>query len=384
MLTEIAQASVPAGTKQHLRFIDCARGYAVIMVIMSHFTYEFAELPYALRRLSASGSFGVQFFFMMSSLTLLMSWHQEVARRGRASVKDFFVRRFFRIAPAYYFAALFYAVAAPPSQFDLAQLFRVLVFVNAWHPAWAPTVPGGWAVVPGGWSISVEFTFYALFPLFAVAVTTLSRTAAVLVVCLILGVGANMVATATLRDEFTPNEVVGFLLFWFPGQMPVFALGAILYLVLRLPSLQCWLGRRSAASISVATLLTASLYVALVYAPAGRVLGEWPPLPAYLLACVPMFGAAVLMSTNRGIAVNGIAAAMGRVSFSAYLFHFWVLHLYQAFPEALGRDATGFGAVAAYLAGLPVVLLSTYVIAWMSYRTVEMPMINLGRQLVAR
>jgi peptidoglycan/LPS O-acetylase OafA/YrhL len=100
---------------QRLAYIDCLRGYAVLLVITSHLTYAYPNLPYPVHRLTVLGWYGVQLFFLASAITLMMSWNAEVIRYGRGDAPSFFLRRFFRITPAYYAAALlYYFVTSPP------------------------------------------------------------------------------------------------------------------------------------------------------------------------------------------------------------------------------------------------------------------------------
>ena len=120
---------------QHAKypFIDALRGYAVLMVITCHTGGMFPELPYPLKKLTNFGSHGVQLFFLMSCVTLMLSWLSDEAK-GRAGVASFWTRRLFRIAPLYYLAGAFYFLIEPPaSGFDLTQLLASLSFVNAWH-----------------------------------------------------------------------------------------------------------------------------------------------------------------------------------------------------------------------------------------------------------
>jgi peptidoglycan/LPS O-acetylase OafA/YrhL len=65
-------------------YIDCLRGYAILLVIPCHLTYSYLDLPYPVHRLTVLGWHGVQLFFLTSCLTLLMSWRGEVSRLGRA------------------------------------------------------------------------------------------------------------------------------------------------------------------------------------------------------------------------------------------------------------------------------------------------------------
>jgi peptidoglycan/LPS O-acetylase OafA/YrhL len=79
----------------------------------------FHELPYPLKKLTNFGWHGVQLFFMMSCVTLMLSWRSDEAR-GIALKSAFWIRRFFRIAPMYYAAAaLYFVIGMPPSGFDL-------------------------------------------------------------------------------------------------------------------------------------------------------------------------------------------------------------------------------------------------------------------------
>jgi len=155
------ETSAPDAGKE--AYIDAVRGWAILLVIISHVGGMFPEMPYPAKKLTNFGWHGVQMFFLASAVTLLMSWNRQ-SRRGLGAVRSFFVRRFLRIAPMYYMGALIYYVAEPPaSDFDIAQMLRSFSFVNAWHPDWIPTT-SGWMVVPGGWSIGGRIHFLCPVP----------------------------------------------------------------------------------------------------------------------------------------------------------------------------------------------------------------------------
>lgn len=373
-------------SKPHLLYIDCLRGYAVLMVITCHLTYQFPNLPYPVHRLTVLGWFGVQLFFLASCITLMMSWNFEKERKGSADVSAFFIRRFFRIAPAYYAAGVFYFFFFPPAGgFDAWQAFASAAFINTWNPSWTPTVPTAWTVVPGGWSIGVEFSFYFLFPLFVIWVTSLSRALLVVLASVVIGVLANKVELAILGQSYTPVAIDNFLFFWFPNQMSVFALGGVLYFLLRAAQAETGVGRvllmlrkrpNLLAAIAIATFL------AQAYVPLGHHLGATPLLPASLTATLSLMVLIVALSGGRGLLVNRYAAAMGRVSFSAYLLHFAVLHLFEVFPGVLHSQATGFGAIFAFVIGWAIAVPITYGVSLLSYQMIEQPMINVGRALI--
>ncbi|MBO1080779.1 acyltransferase family protein [Roseomonas haemaphysalidis] len=369
-------------SKPHFAYIDCLRGYAVLLVIGCHLVYSFPELPNPVRRLMVTGWFGVQLFFLASSLTLLMSWHSELRRNGRVSLRAFALRRFWRIAPAYYAAGLLYYLVQPPALgFDGLQVLRTAIFVNAWHPAWL-TVPEAWYVVPGGWSISVEFAFYAVFPLFAALVTSLGRAWLALLACLGIGVVANLMAEQAFAGSYAPAAIENFLFFWFPNQLSIFALGGVLFFTLRnQPRLMGWVERHSTA-LALGAIVAFCL---IAYLPwLGKYLGAMPWLPAGHVASLPLAVFALALSRHRGLLVNRAAAAMGAVSFSAYLLHFAVLHVVGLLPGLFMTRSAGVAAIAAYGLSFVACVALTFLLSKLSYHLIEQPGVALGKRLIAR
>lgn len=82
------------------RYIDNARGLAILMVILVH-TSQSVQLEWGIISiLSGYGQMGVQLFFVASALTLCLSFHQ---RKDEPNpILAFYIRRLFRIAPMYY------------------------------------------------------------------------------------------------------------------------------------------------------------------------------------------------------------------------------------------------------------------------------------------
>ncbi len=93
----MAAETALAAEHPNYAYIDALRGWAILLVITCHATFSYPELPYPVHRLTELGWHGVQLFFLASCVTLLMSWHGEMARRGRADTGAFFIRRVFRM-----------------------------------------------------------------------------------------------------------------------------------------------------------------------------------------------------------------------------------------------------------------------------------------------
>ena len=131
------------------------------MVIAVHTSQAFSDLPNSLSKILSQGARGVQLFFVTSALTLSLSW---VARNESAA--NFYTRRFFRIAPMFSIAIVFFlwlngtaASIYAPEGIGVRQVLMTVLFV---HGFWPDTIT---SVVPGGWSVADEVIFYALFPL---------------------------------------------------------------------------------------------------------------------------------------------------------------------------------------------------------------------------
>ena len=381
-------ASAPEHKTTKYAFIDALRGYAVLLVITCHTGDMFHELPYPLKKLTNFGWHGVQLFFMMSCVTLMLSWRSEGAR-GIALKSAFWIRRFFRIAPMYYAAAgLYFLIEMPPSGFDLGQMLASFGFVNAWHPILIPTVPDRWMVVPGGWSIGVEFSFYIVFPFIMALVHSMRAAVGFLAVALILGSVANALFAAPLTDLYGSVAAANFLYFWFPNQLPVFALGTILYFLLQ----RLWAYPRSATVRLLqryGTIIVLSCAAAGVTAsnlPFPQHLPPAPPLivPALMVASlIFMIFVLVLGTTRDSPFVNRWIRSLGQVSFSAYLLHFAVLHkLPVLLPRVFDLHATGWWAIFTWFGLWVTAVLFTQALSWLAFEAVESPMIALGKHVI--
>jgi peptidoglycan/LPS O-acetylase OafA/YrhL len=373
-------------------YIDALRGYAVLLVITSHTGGMFSQLPYPIKKLTNVGWHGVQLFFLVSCVTLLMSWRSD-ERKGIANEASFWLRRFFRIAPMYYLAAIFYFfVEPPPTGFNLTQLLASMFFVNAWRPNWISTIPNDWRVVPGGWSIGVEFTFYFLFPLMARYVRSLRSAGIFFGAAVVVAGVANTVVFPNLLAAYGEPTTSEFLYFWFPNQLPIFALGTILFFLIddlksgKMPtlatSIRSWRWAIVVASaVAFASLAEAQQLVAVRFS-----LVPFSPVPALLMAS-GIFIAVVLLFADdpNNILINRPICALGEVSFSAYLLHFFVIHQFvHRLPSIFDATASGYRAIA-ICAGLWIVVVPvTFALSWVTFRAIEKPMIGFGRTVLDR
>lgn len=92
------------------RCIDFVRGASIILIILYH-VYAISALygygpkirvPIVSDILTFGGEIGVTLFFIMSGYGIYFSLDKEYERTGTINIKQYFKKRFFRIAPQYY------------------------------------------------------------------------------------------------------------------------------------------------------------------------------------------------------------------------------------------------------------------------------------------
>lgn len=141
-------------------FINSARGIAILMVIIVHTSQLYHFKNIFVKLLFDYGQMGVQLFFIASAYTLCLS--AEKRRYEKSAIKNFYIRRFFRIFPVYYLGIILYFVLnlyfKEVSNYTPKNILSNIFFIHGAVPSANNTI------VPGGWSIGVEMLFYLIFP----------------------------------------------------------------------------------------------------------------------------------------------------------------------------------------------------------------------------
>jgi peptidoglycan/LPS O-acetylase OafA/YrhL len=202
--------------------IDSLRGVAILMVIATHLGPALQETA---SFVTVYGRMGVQLFFVVSALTLCLS--MEKRKEERYPVSNFFIRRYFRIAPMYIIGIIIYSPIllnySPSDQVDnLSYLFHLTLLHGF-------TVVAFKSVVPGGWSIGVEFIFYILFPIIFAQVVN-KGIKAKFVSLFILFISLSLIQNALFQVYLPAYSSIWKYGYWAPlNQLPVFMVGLMLY-----------------------------------------------------------------------------------------------------------------------------------------------------------
>lgn len=349
-------------------YIDALRGYAILAVIAFHVSYNVAGLDASVRRFLSAGSAGVQLFFVVSALTMILSW-----KARSDGVRSFYIRRLFRIAPMFWLSIPMFLVLRGfvPAQWSTngtswGDVLASVFFVNGWHPESINNV------VFGGWSVAVEMTFYLIFPVLVFSLRSLNSALVALIGTAVLALVLNPLA-AKFWSEMSPSlpatQIDMFTLLWFWNQLPVFVVGICVYFLLR--------------DVTVSPGL-ASIGIFASVGMAGLI--KFIPVPALEHVAYALCFGVLTFCLGKGagkLLVNRVICEIGKVSFSAYLWHSIVLSLLFRAPrwtKPLGLyDPTN--GVPFYVCLFIGVTAITFALSAFTYRFVERPMIAIGNRV---
>lgn len=365
-----------------LASIDAMRGWAIFLVMIAHTAGAIKELPWPLKKLTNLGWYGVQLFFIASAFTLLMSWHRQNGSSYWNNSAKFFIRRFFRIAPMYYLGCLLYFIIRPPLEmFNIEQLIVNLAFLNSWSPIHMTTLENTWQVVPGGWSIGVEFSFYFMFPILVLSVTTLKKGLFFFLVSLIISFFAYFYGKEYYGNIYGNNATDNFLFFWLPNQLGVFALGFVLYFFVNSNHALVKYFKQSVFRKALLLLFGMGLMVLFMSQITinKHFSGLFPWLPKhYIFSFIFLLLGIVMLEKKNYFLENPMVISLGQVSFSAYILHFSII---QIFHDSKLVESTGGVSIACFCALLILVTGLTYLFSKITYDFIEIPFINLGRKV---
>lgn len=364
-----------------LAYIDAMRGLAIIGVLIVHCTISVNNLPSNLHVLFINGEKGVHLFYIISALTLFLSIDSRSESENRL-FQNFFIRRFFRIAPMYWVAIALYliiygtganfALANRPSINTLSIIFNVL-FLHGCNPYYFNTV------VPGGWSVGVEMGFYILVPYLFSQIKDLKKAASFTIATIFLAVVLKQYAQyPIIPEEWLWND---YLLRWLPYQLPIFGMGITMYFILYkskyISDSVAILKEKSKKNASIMCTFTA--FCLMVVFSFGEGFIYLPNNFLYGLAFMILIFAQAMYPLK--IVVNRFICYLGKISFSVYLLHLAVLPLAKTITDWLHLESYHILKFAALFA---ITLLFSSGVSSLTYTYIEQPFQRLGKMIIVR
>ncbi len=152
--------------------IDGIRALSILLVLVYHtfLVYDIANphetVSTILEKLgwawvwAWNGDKGVDVFFVMSGFLISGILLRQYSKEGHLNLKNFYIRRYLRLTPAYYLMlTIYWLLSAHNSEMIWANYLYVSNFVEYSQQA------AGWT-----WSLAVEEQFYFIYPLILIAI----------------------------------------------------------------------------------------------------------------------------------------------------------------------------------------------------------------------
>lgn len=189
--------------------LDHLRALAIILVFIYHYGRLF-ESPQWITDMGKFGWTGVDLFFVLSGYLIASQLFKGIAARNDIALQPFFIKRFFRILPAYWLVLALYFLFPPLREREApAPLWKYLTFTQNFG-----TDLRYHGTFSHAWSLCIEEQFYLLLPLVLLGLmhTRLFKKAWLLLVALLLfGFAARLccwytqVAPLASQDGFGIN-----------------------------------------------------------------------------------------------------------------------------------------------------------------------------------
>ena len=346
----------------HLGHLDSLRGIAVLGVLLVHSVFGVpGVLPVGAKaqELAFFGQRGVQLFFIVSAFTLFLS--SQNRRDETSPTRNFFIRRFFRLAPMFYLSTLASRLIWPSYSGSTTDIAISLAFLHGLSPS---TILKG---ARGGWSVADEALFYMVLPLLFRWIKSLKQASIWFIVCV---PGTMLLLHLLVHADPANHEFYTF--FSFIAEFPVFLCGIVAFFIWRdfLPQQPADPRKRELFPVVLFSLL-AVLYAML------------PTTNAKIVSTSMLLAGVLLLLSFRSSAllVNAPTRFLGKISYSMYLVHFYFMDfLWTGKAERFSPLGHSAYAIAAF--HFFGTLFLTVPLSFITWRFIEEPGIRLGRRLI--
>jgi peptidoglycan/LPS O-acetylase OafA/YrhL len=376
----------PTAIRNHYPGLDGLRAIAVFMVFLQHYASSQAFL-------FGWGWTGVDIFFVLSGFLITGILYDSQSQPFR--YRDFYVRRTLRIFPLYYAVWLVILLATPWTQWQwdfrwslwpayLGNYARFLFLHQPGNPYRFDRLTCGPLMqhffgspmhlyIGHFWSLCVEEQFYLVWPL---VVYSVRKRETLMRICI-----AVILAAPIFRWYLTTvlsSQTLGMELLYrsTPTRIDALLIGGLIALCLRGPEKQ-WLHRSKHALLCISATLFVLVYllaVKIYKLPYQGSATNWVGIYGFTL--IDIFAAALILETihpggwwTRLLSRKGLRN-FGVISYGFYVYHDLLHDLYSYIANRFFRP---------YASWLTIVLafFASCLIAWLSYRVLESPMLKL-------
>ncbi len=365
-----------AHTNGKLAGLDHLRALAIITVLFYH--YRMFKHPEWVDNIMGFGWTGVDLFFVLSGYLISSQLFARIAVEKPISLPEFFIKRFFRIIPAYLVVlAIYFLVPAFHEREALPPLWKFLTFTQNFN--FDIKNLGTFSHV---WSLCVEEHFYLVFPLVLITMVYFNATkrgGLLLLGLLIFGFAARLFTWYTLvlpdagNDTF---EITWYKQIYYPTYNRLDGLLAgvsIAALFAFKPSAKEWITRYGNVTLVLGILvLTGAWFLCEDQKSFYASIFGFPLVAAG-------YGLLVMAAISPGCILykyeSRVTALIAKLSFGIYLIHKGVIHVIQ--PLFAKMDIAPKGNLMFLLC-----LVGTMLAALVLYKIVEEPFLRLRQRIL--
>ncbi len=355
--------------------LDGARGVSVLLVMSFHFLVQMTD------KLDGTPIL-VDMFFVLSGFLITTLLFEEKAKRGAISLRDFYLRRVFRLFPAVYallavFTVFALVVGGEHRGRLLAEAVTAALYVYNLFVAWVG-VEG--QVLIQLWTLSLEEQFYFVWPLLLIGALAAGRhrRMPVLLAAMVAFVVVLPLLRMGLEPELGARNLESFvfgLAIMRPDSLVLGCLAAFLFRLeptMDSPGLQRWLpiAGRVALAMYAATFL----------------LGGFTPFEPFLspfynltVIAMPFFVLDMVRRPESRVAralSHPICGWFGKRSYGIYIWHLLIYFPIQAFFNDVFVGRVKLATLAAF----PFAVAATIGVSVLSWNYIETPALRIKQR----
>lgn len=354
--------------KKNILSIHYIRGISALMVVLFHFrgvlndVYAQKDLGNILFRW---GEIGVDAFFIISGFIICLS------TKNKTPAKEFVLKRFFRIYPAYIlFVAFSICVAYKTSPASMTDIINALLILPLDYSKGGPFF--GYSYLTVAWSLFYEISFYLIYMLSMIishkyrGLICSGMIAALVFIPQLLESGTislNPISQSKFETLLYLNILTSPMMLTFIAGIAIYeAIPILRFISLHFSEWAIRILFYSGISFFIYCFLTG--------------FNSWHGITNSVLFILPAITFAILYEMKIGVSENKPLTFLGDISYSLYLSHLIVLSILNNYGGEFYSLSHGFSKMF-------ILVSSSLILSYLAYNVIEKPSTKLCRKLLS-
>lgn len=319
--------------------IDSLKGIAICGVVMIH--SGALQMPSLLGKIGNIGKNGVQLFFILSAYLLYCSLEKLSKTNGGnlsfALVKKWWICKFLKLIPLYYIAIVLYWLMGGKAYWlgseghvTLLNVLSHMLFIHGFFPHYINSIIGV------EWYLADLAIFYLLVPFIYKYINSFEKA--------FMGIVLTMFSYSLIerfvcldmpmRDAYIYDNYIG--VFWLPRQIPIFLCGVMLYFLLRDNTVKDRIRNKKMLAYTILALSGIMI--------AGEMYGKNTLFGVKDEVRFSFWFMGLIISQMLypdKLINNRIFQVLGKSSYPIYLFHIFLLDLYNKIAAVSTGNVVG-------------------------------------------